>query len=323
MSVHVESPEMLLDLFQHVPCGIHFLDAEGVIVEVNDTEAEWLGYRRKELIGKRIFELMTADSQIIFLEKFPQFKVLGFLRDLQIELLRKNGTVLPVSVTATAVRSPEGFQLSRSVLYDMTERKRVEQMQLLLAAIVASSNDGIVTTDLDFTITSWNPAAEKMYGYTAEEMIGQSLAVLVPNHLLHELGEFRSRINGGGSFHQFETVRLRKSGHRIHVSLNVFPIKDGAGKLLGVSIIAHDDTEQRRERLRREQLIHKLQAALKKVKLMSGLLPICASCKKIRDEKGAWHHLEQFIGSHSEAKFTHGICPECRLKLYPDSFDKL
>jgi PAS domain S-box-containing protein len=205
----------------------------------------------------------------------------------------------------------------------MTERRRLEETRLRLAAIVESSNDGIISTNLDFVIRTWNAAAEKMYGYSADEIIGQSLALLVPKEHRHELNEFRTRINGGGHLRQFETVRIRKDGQKIHVSLNVFPIKDECGKLLGVSIIAHDDTEQRRERLRRDLLIHKLSTALRKVKLLSGLLPVCASCKRVRDAQGSWHDLEQYIGAHSEAKFTHGICPDCRLRLYPETLKQL
>jgi PAS domain S-box-containing protein len=95
--------------------AIHFLDDQGVIVEVNDAEVEWLRYSQEELIGERLLELLTAESQTIFLESSPQFKVLGFLRDLSIELIGKDGTILPVLVTASASAAQKSFLLSRSV----------------------------------------------------------------------------------------------------------------------------------------------------------------------------------------------------------------
>ncbi len=116
------------DLYEHAPCGYHSLDATGVIRRVNDTELKWLGYERAELVGQRkLSDLMTADSMRIFERTFPRFVEVGQVRDLEVELVRKDGTVLPVMISATALRDADGrFLLSRSTVYDMSERKAME-----------------------------------------------------------------------------------------------------------------------------------------------------------------------------------------------------
>jgi len=320
MALASESLETLRDLYQHLPCGIHSLDPDGLLVSLNDTELEWLGYTREELVGKVHFiELLTKRSRRLFAENFPRFKALGVIRDLELEVVRKDGTTFPVLISATAIRDSAGhFLMSRSIVYDITVHKQAEETQLRLAAIIDFSEDAILWTDLDFIIQSWNTGAHAIFGYTAAEAIGQPISMVVPKERQHEFAEIGSRIRRGDHIRQYETERLRKNGRRIHVSLTISPVKDAAGHLLGFSTIARDITAQRRERLRREELISRLQNALARVKLLSGLLPICASCKRIRDPDGQWRDVESYIHDHSEASFTHGICPDCQRMLYPD-----
>ena len=104
----------------------------------------------------------------------------------------------------------------------------------------------------------------------------------------------------------------------VNVSLSVSPIRDSSGSRIGASAIAHDVTERKRAEQEREKLIAELQEALSKVKTLSGLLPICSSCKKIRDDRGYWNQIEGYIRSHAEVEFSHGICPDCMKKLYAD-----
>src|SRR5208283_3256896 len=105
------------------------------------------------------------------------------------------------------------------------------------------------------------------------------------------------------------------------VWLTFSPIKDVSGKIVGVSKIAHDITERKRIEAERDKLIVDLKKSLAQVKQLSGLLPICAACKKIRNDKGFWEQVEVYIGKHSDALFSHAICPECGKKLYPEYYD--
>jgi len=108
----------------------------------------------------------------------------------------------------------------------------------------------------------------------------------------------------------------------VWVRNTIVPHRDGQGRLLRYDGLVEDITERKQAEQEKEQVISQLQQALAKVKMLSGLIPICAACKKIRDDKGYWQQLEGYIRDHSEAEFSHGICPECQRKLYPELYDK-
>ncbi len=127
-----------------------------------------------------------------------------------------------------------------------------------------------------------------------------------------------NRARRGDLVEHYETVRRRKDGADVLVSLTVSPIKDSSGRIIGASAIARDISEKKRAEQEREKLIAELQEALANVKTLSGLIPICASCKKIRDDRGYWNQIENYLKEHSEAEFSHGICPDCAQRLYPE-----
>jgi PAS domain S-box-containing protein len=120
------SADEIRDLYNHAPCGYHSLDKDGVFVRINDTELEWLGYPREDVIGKVKFpDLLAPRSRGTFEAKFPRLKTEGVVRDSEFDLVRKDGTILPVLISATAITDPDGnYLMSRSTVYDMTERKR-------------------------------------------------------------------------------------------------------------------------------------------------------------------------------------------------------
>jgi PAS domain S-box-containing protein len=192
------------------------------------------------------------------------------------------------------------------------------QTAALLAAIVESSDDAIIGKSLDGTVLSWNQGAERLYGYTAAEMLGHSVAQLLPDSRAAELADILGKARQGRRIERFETTRLRKDGKTVDVSLTVSPIRDAEGRIVGASSIARDITERKRQESERLKLIEELTDALAHVKTLSGLLPICASCKKIRDDRGYWQQVETYIAERSQANFTHGLCPECARRLYPE-----
>ena len=211
----------------------------------------------------------------------------------------------------------DGRAMNRAIHYAI-DRKRAEAARSRLAAIVEFSEDAIIGEQLDGTITSWNSGAERIFGYSAEEVIGRSISLLTPPDRAAEAADVLDRIRRAEHVGHFETQRIRKDGQPIHVSLSVSPIKEMETRVIGASVIARDITESKRIREEREKLLCELQQAMSKVKLLSGLIPICANCKKIRDDKGYWNHVEVYIRTHSEADFTHGICPTCLQELYPE-----
>ena len=206
----------------------------------------------------------------------------------------------------------------RSRLAAEQAARRGEVAVAYLAAIVESSDDAIIGLTLEGVILSWNSGAQHIYGYTAEEMKGQLVTRLVPPYRPEEWNERCARVRDGQPIQRYETVRLRKDGATVDVSIVLSPIRDQTGQVIGVSSIERDITVLKREEEQRLLLIDELTMALASIRTLRGLLPICASCKKIRDDRGYWQKVESYITQHTEAEFTHGICPDCVHKLYPE-----
>jgi len=146
----LKSAEEIFDLYNNAPCGYHSLNKDGVIVRMNDTELKWLGYKTEEVIGKMNFmDLFTTGSLKIFKENFPVFKAKGVIQDLEFELIRKDGSILPVLVSATAITDRAGnYLMSRSTVYDITERKKAElkliESEEKFRSLAESSPDNII-----------------------------------------------------------------------------------------------------------------------------------------------------------------------------------
>jgi PAS domain S-box-containing protein len=142
---------------------------------------------------------------------------------------------------------------------DITELKRADHSAHLLAAIVETSNDAIVSKDLNGIVTSWNRGAERVFGYTAEEMIGEPITVLIPHERHDEELEILERIRRGERIDHYETIRRRKDGNPVDISLAISPVKDTAGKVIGASKIARDITERKQLQARQNLLAHEIQ----------------------------------------------------------------
>lgn len=195
-----------------------------------------------------------------------------------------------------------------------TKRARAEARVAQLAAIVEHAEDAIVRTTLDGVITSWNKGAERLTGYQAEEVIGRRPTMLFPPDREGEAAQLIERLRRGERVSQFETVNVRKDGTHHDVSISLAAILDHNGRPVGTSAVVRDVTERKR-------LIRELEQALAQVKTLSGLVPICANCKKVRDDSGYWHNVEQYVQERTEAEFSHGICPDCARKLYGEYLD--
>ena len=321
MSVPDTSVNSLLDLYQNAPCGFHSLDADGTFIRINDTELGWLGYRREEMLGRmKLTDILTADSRRTFEDHFPLFKTQGIIRDVEVELIRKDGTLLPVLVSATAVRDPKGSLLmSRSILYDLSERKHIDALRKKSEAryrlIFENSMDGVLLTAPDGRIFDANPSACSIFGRTREEIVAAGRDKLMDTSdpaLARILEERKDR---GMAHGELTALHPDGTSFPVEVSSAIFRDEDG-GEF--TCLILRDITRRKQSQAERERLITELQEALGKVDLLSGLLSICSSCKKIRDEEGRWQQLEIYIRDRSAADFTHGMCPDCMKKLYPD-----
>jgi PAS domain S-box-containing protein len=160
--------------------------------------------------------------------------------------LRKDGSAVWVSIVVRGVYdSAAKFTHFITIVEDITERRVAEEAEARLAAIVQSSDDVIISKDLNGIVTSWNPAATRIFGYSAEEAIGKSITLIIPTELHQEETEILNRLRAGQRIDHFETVRVNSSGKRLDVSLTISPIKDSKGRIIGASKIARDISERK------------------------------------------------------------------------------
>jgi hypothetical protein len=145
--------------------------------------------------------------------------------------------------------------------------------------------------------------------------------MLAPEDLTaDEMTRILERLCNGEKIENYEAVRRKKDGGLINVSLTISPIKNELGQIEGSSTIARDITSRKLAEKERDELLSSLQDALANIKTLSGLLPICSACNKIRNDAGSWERIETYIRDRSDADFTHSICPDCAKKLYPQFY---
>jgi PAS domain S-box-containing protein len=230
--------------FNALPDLIAIIDLDHRIKKVNKAMADRLHGKPEDFVGSSCFSLVHGTKEP------PDFcPHLDLLKDMKthikqfpIELLQ--GDFL---VSTSPIFDDEGQLMgSVHVVHDITERNKLEESSRLLAAIVESSDDAIIGKDLTGKITSWNRAAEKMYGYSKKETIGKSISILVPSQIEDDLDQIMRKIKNGESLKQYETLRRKKNGKFINVSLFISPILDSDGNIIGASTIAHDITQRKR-----------------------------------------------------------------------------
>ncbi len=180
------------------------------------------------------------------------------------------------------------------------------------------SLDAVYLSTKEGKFIDFNQATVDLFGYSREELFNLHIRQLYANP--EDRPRFQREIEKKGSLKEYEVKFRRKDGTEIDCLLTATLRFDKEGKIVGYQGIIRDITERKKMEEEREKLITKLQDALQKIKTLSGLVPICASCKKIRDDKGYWNQLESYIQEHTMAEFSHGLCPDCMKKLYPDIF---
>ncbi len=249
-----ESEERYRTLFEVSPVALYSCDTSGTIQKFNRNAAElWgrepaLGDTDERFCGS--FKMFRTNGSFMPHEQCPMAEVLSGkipeVRDTEVLIERPNGSQVTVIVNIRPVKNQHGeVTAAINCFYDITERKHMEEARSQVAAIVESSDDAILSKDLHRVITSWNKSAERLFGYTAQEAIGQSTGMLIPSDLPDEEFEILRRLNRGESVDHFETVRRRKDGSLLEISLTVSPVTNRKGHILGVSEIARDITERK------------------------------------------------------------------------------
>ena len=237
------SEEELADFFETASIGLHWVGEDGTILRANQAELDLLGYPSDEYVGRNIVEF-HADRPMI--DDFLRRLLAGErIQQYPARLRCKSGQLKDVLIDSSGYFQEGRFVHTRCFTRDVTEEKQIRDASMRLAAIVASSSDAIVGKTLEGEITSWNDAAERIFGYTAAEMVGQSVFKLIPPELHPVERDVLERLRRGETVEVSESARIRKDGRRIWISLSVSPVRSPTGQITGAASIKRDITERK------------------------------------------------------------------------------
>jgi PAS domain S-box-containing protein len=247
-----QSERRFREIIDLLPAAIYTTDAEGRLTHFNRAAVELSG-RTPQLGTDRwcvTWKLFRPDGTRLPHDECPMAVALkkGLVMD-GVEAIaeRPDGSRVWFTPYPRPLRNAEGAVVGGiNMLMDITDRKKSEQTTGLLAAIVDSSDDAIVSKSLDGVITSWNKSAERLFGYTAEEAVGQHITLIVPPDRRHEETTILDQLKRAQRIDHFETVRMRKDGKTLDISLTISPVKDATGRVIGASKVARDITERKR-----------------------------------------------------------------------------
>jgi len=272
-----DSEEKYRVLYQEAPHAYFTIGTDSYIRMANRHAVEMVGYAMDDLIGRPVFELYanTPAGEEKARKVFARFRAGEEIREEELEMRRADGEPVWISLTVLPVRDAEGQVVeSRSMAVDITERKRGEEAVAQLAAIVESSDDAILSKTLDGIITSWNPGAERLYGYSAKEAVGKPVSILIPPDHAEELPAIMGRLKRGENIEHYDTVRARKDGSRVDVSMRISPMKDTDGQIIGASAIARDIAERKQAEEERERLLERLDAERLRLEAILETVPV-------------------------------------------------
>ena len=248
----IEGDDFFRELVNALPAAVYTTDPSGRITYYNEAAAALWGCRpdlgNSDWCGS--WKLFWPDGRAMPHDQCPMataVKKQQAIRGLEAVAERPDGSRVPFLPFPTPIFNEAGvFVGAVNMLVDISERKRAEEATQRLASIVDSSDDAIISKDLDGIISSWNKGAERIFGYMAEEIIGKSIKVLIPREYHAEEDTILDRLRRGQRIEHYETIRQHKHGSLINVSLTVSPVADPQGKIVGASKIARDITERKR-----------------------------------------------------------------------------
>jgi PAS domain S-box-containing protein len=226
-------------------------DSQGRVTFLNPVAAALTGWSEAEALGKDIAQVFPIVNE--YTGQAVETPIARVMREGMVVglanhtlLLAKDGVERPIDDSAAPIRDPQGRLLGVVLVFrDITARRQAEEAQVRLAALVESSEDAIIGKTLEGIITSWNQGAEQIYGYRAEDVIGRSLALLVPPDRPDELPGILAQVARGEAIVRYETERVRQDGKVILVALTISPLRDAIGSIVGASTIARDITAQK------------------------------------------------------------------------------
>lgn len=220
---------------------------DGIITSWNPAAEKMFGYSASEAIGQHITLIISPErfdeeafiiGQVKKGEKVDHFETVRQAKD---------GSRIPISLTVSPIRNSSGVIIGASkIARDITERQKADEKQAVLSAIVITSDDAIISKTLEGIITSWNPSAHRLFGHSEQEALGKHISLIIPPDRLSEEDVIINNIRKGNKIDHFETIRMRKDGSMIPISVSISPIMSSSGKIIGASKIARDISEQKK-----------------------------------------------------------------------------
>ena len=336
-----DNEEKFRSIFENSLDGILFTTPNGPIFAANRTACEILGRSEQEIrqSGRSIF--MDEDDPLL-LKALEDRSRDGYFRG-ELNFKRKDGTTFPVELSSSVFELENSGLRSCVVFRDITERKRAEDAlrnaNKRFDEIIDFLPDATFVIDTDGKVIAWNRAIEKMTGINKTNMLhkgdyeyavpffGERKPILIDIILKSEAEPINARYDffhrqGDIAYSEFQAP-LALEGRGAYLFATASILRDSNGQVAGAIESIRDITERKRGEDEREKLIADLQEALANVKTLSGLLPICSYCKKIRNDEGYWQQLEAYIHQRSEAQFSHGVCPDCYKRVVAEMDEEL
>jgi len=241
----VPDTQLFRDVFTASPIGIAVENLDGQLLFVNPAFCSMLGFSEEELRSKHCVDFSPREDAEKDEALFQQLRA-GSIDHYQLEkrYFRRDGSLIWGRLSVSLLENTP--PLIVAMVDDITEKKTAEEARFRHVAIVESSEDAIISKNLDAVIVSWNAGAQRIFGYTEEKAVGQPITLLIPPELRDEENMILERLRGGGRIEHYETVRVTKAGKRVDVSLSISSVKDSTGRIVGFTKIAHDITERKR-----------------------------------------------------------------------------
>jgi PAS domain S-box-containing protein len=315
-----QSEESHRVLFEKSPLPMWVIERETLqFLAVNDAAVRHYGYTRAEFLEMTLRDVNPPEDVpglLAYLAGAPSEQH----APVTVRHRKKDRTVIDVEIVAHDIAFGE-WKALLAVMTDVTERRRSEEAlrrsRESFQSLFEEAPIGMAILAGGIELTKVNRALCTMLGYSKEELSGLGFDRFVePADLAAHLAAAGEFFEGKRSSFNVEARYLRKMGAPLWGNLTVERIEDSTGQMLFVLAMIEDISERRRAAAEREHMIEELKEALASVKTLRGLIPICASCKKVRDDKGYWSQVEVYVRDRSEAEFSHDICPDCMKKLY-------
>ncbi|MEW6330609.1 MAG: PAS domain S-box protein, partial [Pseudomonadota bacterium] len=261
------------------------------ILYINAAAEKLFGYRVAEMIGQNLAMLMPERLRSGHRTSFERYLRTGERRmkwdGVELAGRHRDGHEIPLEISF-GESSHGGLRLFTGIMRDITKRREAEESSRWLATLVESTGDAVVGKTLDGIVLSWNYGAEKIYGYTAKEMIGRPISILMPPDRIDDMPRILESIQSGVEIHQFETERIRKDGQRIFVALTISPIRDATGAIRGASTVARDITDRKRA----DQALLRSQSFLAQAQEIGGIGSWVSS---LGPDKRLWWSRESYL----------------------------